>query len=49
MRRAYEVAAVRAAERALMEALPEGTLMRRAAAGLASVCGSLLARCPGQV
>jgi|HubBroStandDraft_6_1064221.scaffolds.fasta_scaffold99097_2 hydroxyethylthiazole kinase-like uncharacterized protein yjeF len=49
MRRAYEVAAVRAAERALMGALPEGTLMRRAAAGLASVCGSLLARCPGQV
>ena len=49
MRRAYQVAAVRAAERALMEALPEGTLMRRAAAGLASVCGSLLARYPGQV
>jgi hydroxyethylthiazole kinase-like uncharacterized protein yjeF len=49
MRRAYQVAAVRAAERALMEALPEGTLMRRAAAGLASVCGSLLGRCPGQV
>ena len=49
MRRAYEVAAVRAAERALMEALPEGTLMRRAAAGLASVCGSLLARYPGHV
>ena len=49
MRRAYQVAAVRAAERALMEALPEGTLMRRAAAGLASVCVSLLARCPGQV
>jgi len=49
MRRAYQVAAVRAAERALMEALPEGTLMRRAAAGLASVCGSLLARYPGHV
>jgi ADP-dependent NAD(P)H-hydrate dehydratase / NAD(P)H-hydrate epimerase len=49
MRRAYQVAAVRAAERALMEALPEGTLMRRAAAGLASVCGSLLAAYPGQV
>jgi ADP-dependent NAD(P)H-hydrate dehydratase / NAD(P)H-hydrate epimerase len=49
MRRAYQVAAVRAAERALMEALPEGTLMRRAAAGLASVCGSLLARYPGLV
>jgi ADP-dependent NAD(P)H-hydrate dehydratase / NAD(P)H-hydrate epimerase len=49
MRRAYQVAAVRAAERALMEALPSGTLMRRAAAGLASVCGSLLARYPGHV
>jgi ADP-dependent NAD(P)H-hydrate dehydratase / NAD(P)H-hydrate epimerase len=49
MRRAYQVAAVRAAEHALMEALPEGTLMRRAAAGLASVCGSLLARYPGHV
>jgi ADP-dependent NAD(P)H-hydrate dehydratase / NAD(P)H-hydrate epimerase len=49
MRRAYQVAAVRVAERALMDLLPEGTLMRRAAAGLASVCGSLLARCPGHV
>ena len=49
MRRAYQVAAVRAAECALMDLLPEGTLMRRAAAGLASVCGSLLARHPGHV
>ena len=49
MRRAYQVAAIRAAERALMDLLPEGTLMRRAAAGLASVCGSLLARHPGCV
>ena len=49
MRRAYQVAAVRSAERALMDLLPEGTLMRRAAAGLASVCGSLLARYPGHV
>jgi hydroxyethylthiazole kinase-like uncharacterized protein yjeF len=49
MRRAYEVAAVRAAERVLMDALPGGALMRRAAAGLASVCGSLLARYPGHV
>jgi ADP-dependent NAD(P)H-hydrate dehydratase / NAD(P)H-hydrate epimerase len=49
MRRAYQVAAVRAAERALMAALPQGTLMRRAAAGLASVCGSLLAGYPGHV
>ena len=49
MRRAYQVAAVRAAERALMDLLPEGTLMRRAAGGLASVCGSLLARHPAHV
>jgi ADP-dependent NAD(P)H-hydrate dehydratase / NAD(P)H-hydrate epimerase len=49
MRRAHQVAAVRAAERALMDLLPEGTLMRRAAAGLASVCGSLLDRHPGHV
>jgi|HubBroStandDraft_1064217.scaffolds.fasta_scaffold11154_3 ADP-dependent NAD(P)H-hydrate dehydratase / NAD(P)H-hydrate epimerase len=49
MRRAYQVAAVRSAERALMDLLPDGTLMRRAAAGLASVCGSLLARYPGHV
>jgi ADP-dependent NAD(P)H-hydrate dehydratase / NAD(P)H-hydrate epimerase len=49
MRRAYQVDAVRSAERALMDLLPDGTLMRRAAAGLASVCGSLLARYPGHV
>ena len=49
MRRAYQVSAVRAAERALMDLLPEGTLMRRAAAGLASVGASLLARHPGYV
>ena len=49
MRRAYQVSAIRAAERALMDLLPEGTLMRRAAAGLASVCASLLARYPGHV
>jgi len=47
VRHAYQVAAVRDAERALMDRLPEGTLMRRAAAGLASVCGALLARHPG--
>ena len=47
MRHAYQVAAVRAAEQALMAALPDGTLMRRAAAGLAAVCGSMLARYPG--
>jgi ADP-dependent NAD(P)H-hydrate dehydratase / NAD(P)H-hydrate epimerase len=49
MRQAYQVAAVRAAERALMDKLPEGTLMRRAAAGLASACAALLARHPGYV
>src|ERR1700749_675901 len=47
MRQAYQVAAVRAAEQALMAQLPDGTLMRRAAAGLASLCGSLLATHPG--
>ncbi|MDN3357186.1 NAD(P)H-hydrate dehydratase [Actinomadura sp. DC4] len=42
MRNAHEVAKVRAAERELMARLPEGALMRRAAAGLASVCVRLL-------
>ena len=49
MRDAYQVAAVRAAERALMALVPEGALMARAATGLASVCSSLLSRQPGQV
>jgi len=49
MRHAYQVAAVRAAERALMDLLPDGTLMRRAAAGLASACTALLGRHPGYV
>ncbi len=49
MRDAYQVAAVRAAERALMALVPEGALMARAATGLASVCSSLLSRDPGQV
>src|SRR5271166_941399 len=49
MRDAYQVAAVRAAERALMALVPDGALMGRAAAGLAAVCTSLLARQPGQV
>ncbi len=48
MRRAYQVAAVRAAERALMDRLPAGVLMQRAAAGLAAACVSLLARQPGR-
>src|SRR5271165_553920 len=49
MRDAYQVAAVRAAERALMEIVPDGALMARAATGLASVCASLLSRYPGHV
>ena len=49
MREAYDVAAVRAAERALMELVPDGALMGRAAAGLASVCASLLGQHPGYV
>jgi ADP-dependent NAD(P)H-hydrate dehydratase / NAD(P)H-hydrate epimerase len=49
MRHAYQVDAVRAAERALMDQLPDGTLMRRAAAGLASACTALLGRHPGYV
>ncbi|GAA2633941.1 NAD(P)H-hydrate dehydratase [Actinomadura fulvescens] len=42
MRYAHEVGKVRAAEQALMARLPEGTLMQRAAAGLAAVCAGLL-------
>lgn len=47
MRTAYSVETVRAAERELMARLPEGTLMQRAAAGLASVCVRLLPRVYG--
>jgi ADP-dependent NAD(P)H-hydrate dehydratase / NAD(P)H-hydrate epimerase len=42
MRNAYAVAAVRAAESALMAQVPDGALMQRAAAGLASVCAGAL-------
>jgi hydroxyethylthiazole kinase-like uncharacterized protein yjeF len=49
MRDAYEVAAVRAAERVLMELVPAGALMGRAATGLAAVCASLLSQEPGHV
>jgi hydroxyethylthiazole kinase-like uncharacterized protein yjeF len=42
MRTAYRVETIRAAERALMARLPEGTLMNRAAAGLAAACAGLL-------
>jgi len=42
MRQAHSVADVRAAEQALMAKVPDGALMQRAAAGLASVCAGLL-------
>ncbi|QDQ13200.1 NAD(P)H-hydrate dehydratase [Streptomyces spectabilis] len=47
MRTAYHVEDVRAAERALMARVPEGALMRRAAAGLAVACGQLLGKVYG--
>ncbi|MEV6494560.1 NAD(P)H-hydrate dehydratase, partial [Actinoplanes sp. NPDC051633] len=47
MRQAWRVAEVRAAEKALMATLPEGTLMQRAAAGLARRCALLLAEAGG--
>ncbi|MFD7918999.1 NAD(P)H-hydrate dehydratase [Streptomyces sp. NPDC059740] len=47
MRTAYDVETVRAAERELMAELPEGTLMQRAAAGLATACAQLLGRVYG--
>ncbi|MDG4789896.1 NAD(P)H-hydrate dehydratase [Micromonospora sp. WMMD1102] len=43
MRTAWRVADVRAAERALLATVPAGTLMRRAAGGLAGHCARLLA------
>jgi ADP-dependent NAD(P)H-hydrate dehydratase / NAD(P)H-hydrate epimerase len=42
VRPAYAVDTVRAAERALLAELPDGTLMQRAATGLAAICASLL-------
>ncbi|GAB2626780.1 bifunctional ADP-dependent NAD(P)H-hydrate dehydratase/NAD(P)H-hydrate epimerase [Streptomyces capparidis] len=42
MRSAHAVEDVRAAEGELMRKLPEGTLMQRAAAGLAATCAGLL-------
>ncbi|MGW5197811.1 NAD(P)H-hydrate dehydratase [Streptomyces spiralis] len=42
MRTAYSVETVRTAERALMARLPDGTLMQRAAAGLAAASADLL-------
>jgi hydroxyethylthiazole kinase-like uncharacterized protein yjeF len=47
MRLAWRVADVRAAEKALMATLPEGTLMQRAAAGLARRCALLLGESGG--
>ena len=47
MRTAHTVAAVRDAEQALMATLPDGTLMQRAAAGLAAVCAGLLGQVYG--
>jgi hydroxyethylthiazole kinase-like uncharacterized protein yjeF len=42
MRRAYDVEQVRAAEQVLLDRLPEGALMQRAAGRLATVCTRLL-------
>jgi hydroxyethylthiazole kinase-like uncharacterized protein yjeF len=47
MREAHCVAHVRAAERALMATVPDGALMRRAAAGLAATCSRLLGQVYG--
>ncbi len=47
MRTAHPADVVRAAERALMASVPEGTLMQRAAAGLAATCAQLLERSYG--
>ncbi|GAB3463326.1 bifunctional ADP-dependent NAD(P)H-hydrate dehydratase/NAD(P)H-hydrate epimerase [Streptomonospora sediminis] len=47
MRNAHSVDTVRKAEGGLMARLPEGTLMQRAAAGLAAVCARVLPRTYG--
>src|SRR3954451_17575528 len=47
MRQAWRVVDVRAAEKALMATLPAGTLMQRAAAGLARRCSLLLGETGG--
>jgi hydroxyethylthiazole kinase-like uncharacterized protein yjeF len=47
VRNAHEVEDVRSAERALMAKVPDGALMQRAAAGLASVCARLLGQVYG--
>ena len=47
MRKAHDVAAVRAAEHALMATVPPGALMQRAATGLAAVCAGLTGKVYG--
>ena len=47
MRHAHTAGQVRAAEAALMARLPDGTLMQRAAAGLAATCARMLPRVHG--
>ncbi|MFI6596524.1 NAD(P)H-hydrate dehydratase [Nonomuraea sp. NPDC050536] len=47
MRTAYTADQIRAAEQVLMAQVPDGTLMQRAAAGLAAVCADLLGRVYG--
>ncbi|MEU8246983.1 NAD(P)H-hydrate dehydratase [Nonomuraea sp. NPDC048916] len=47
MRTAYTADQIRAAEHVLMARLPEGSLMRRAASGLAAVCAALLPKVYG--
>lgn len=47
MRPAYDVDQIRAAEQVLLDALPEATLMQRAAAGLATTCLRILGRAYG--
>jgi ADP-dependent NAD(P)H-hydrate dehydratase / NAD(P)H-hydrate epimerase len=47
VRAAHPVEVVRTAERALMANVPDGTLMQRAASGLAATCAQLLGRCYG--
>jgi hydroxyethylthiazole kinase-like uncharacterized protein yjeF len=47
VRDAYGVQKIRAAEAALMAALPEGTLMQRAATGLAAACAGVLRTAQG--
>jgi len=47
MRHAHDVATIRAAESALISELPAGTLMDRAATGLAATCAQLLPKVYG--